>query len=273
LTAAVPSPHVVGRCMSIADAPVSLGRTRMTTAATATPAQPATTAQVLRGIRIYEYSDLVYWWAIWFAALVCAVLTALSGESIQIGDKALKVHTSPWVGIAFLVVMFSTLIFTQMRARGLHAIILLMAIVILGLVVHMSVGWVAVFDQLTLIKVHMNLAYYVVVFVVSFAIWFYAAFIHARLTYGVVNAAEVGWRSPLTGQIETYKPLNFHVGKRSDDLIVHKILGLGFIGLGTGDIIVKFDVPGGSSQNHVFKNVWRPEAKIAKMETLISGEH
>jgi hypothetical protein len=139
--------------------------------------------------------------------------------------------------------------------------------------VHLSIGWTAIFDQLTLIKVHMNLAFYVVVFVVSFVIWLYIAFIHARLTYGVVNAGEVGWRSPLTGQMENYKPLNFQVVKRSDDLIVHKILGLRFLGLGTGDIEVKFDVPGGGSQHHVFRNVWRPDVKISRMETLISRNH
>ena len=243
----------------------------MTTAATS-PAQPAAASEVLSGFRIYEYSDLVYWWAIWFAALVCIVLTYAAGESIQIGDKALKVSPSPWVGIGFLVVMFSTLIFTQLRARGLYAIILMMAVAIIGLVVHITIGWTVIFDQLTLIKVHMNLAFYVVVFVVSFAVWFYTAIIHARLTYGLVNPGEMGWYSPLTGQFETYRPLNFHVGKRSDDIIVHKILGLGFLGLGTGDIDVKFDVPGGGSQHHVFKNVWRPGAKIARMEKLIAGD-
>jgi hypothetical protein len=243
----------------------------MTTAANA-PAQSAAPAEALRSIRIYEYSDLVYWWAIWFAALVCILLTYVGGESFQIGDKALKVHTSPWLGIAFLVVMFSVLIFTQLRARGLHAVILVLSIALVGLLVHMWIGWIAIFDQLTLIKVHMNLAFYVVVFVVTFAIWFYSAIIHARLSYGVVSPGEVGWRSPLTGQIATYKPLNFHVGKRSDDIFVHKILGLGFLGLGTGDIDVKFDVPGGGSQHHVFKNVWRPDRKIARMEALITRD-
>lgn len=243
----------------------------MTTAAT-TPAQPAAAAQALRGIRVYEYSDLVYWWAIWFAALVCIALTAFGGENIQIGDKALKVHTSPWVGIGFLVVMFATLIFTQLRARGLHAIILVMAVALIGLVVHITVGWTVIFDQLTLLKVHMNLAFYVVVFAVAFTIWFYTAAIHARLTYGKINPGEVGWYSPLTGQFETYRPLNFQVGKRSDDIIVHRILGLGFLGLGTGDIDVRFDVPGGGSQHHLFRNVWRPDAKIARIEALITGE-
>lgn len=241
----------------------------MTTAAKA-PAQSGAATEALRGIRIHEYSDLVYWWAIWFGAAVCMFLTYFFGESIQIGDKALKVHTSPWVGIGFLVVMFATLIFTHLRARGLHAIILVLAVILAGLIVHLTIGWTAVFDQLTLIKVHMNLAYYVVTFVVAFAIWFYVTLIHARLTYGLVNPGEIGWRSPLTGQLETYRPLNFQVIKRSDDLIVHKMLGLRFLGLGTGDIEVKFDVPGGGSQHHLFKNVWRPDAKINRMETLIA---
>jgi hypothetical protein len=244
----------------------------MTTAAKAPAESAAAPVEALRGIRVYEYSDLVYWWAIWFAALVCIVLTYSFGEQVQIGDKALRVASSPWVGIGFLVVMFSTLIFTHLRARGLHAVILVLGSALVGLLVHLSIGWTRVFDQITLIKVHMNLAYYVVVFVVSFVIWFYTAFIHARLTYGMVNPGEVGWRSPLTGQIETYRPLNFQVIKRSDDIIVHKILGLRFLGLGTGDIEVKFDVPGGGSQIHLFKNVWRPDAKIGRMEALISRE-
>jgi hypothetical protein len=243
----------------------------MTTAAT-TAAQPAAASEVLRGFRIYEYSDLVYWWAIWFAALICSLLTSVAGESILIGDKALKVHTSPWVGIVFLAIMFSTLIFTQLRARGLYAIILLMGVALIGLIVHITIGWALIFDQITLIKVHMNLAFYVVVFVVSFVIWFYTTLVHARLTYGLVNPGEVGWYSPLTGQFETFRPLNFQVLKRSDDIIVHKILGLGFVGLGTGDIDVKFDVPGGGSQHHVFKNVWRPDRKIARMEALITRD-
>src|SRR5262245_25097980 len=169
------------------------------------PAQPAAATDAAKSVRIYEYSDLVYWWAIWFAALVGIVLTLLFGESIQIGHKALKVHPSPWVGIGFLAIMFATLIFTQLRARGIYAVIMVLSIALVGLIVHMTIGWTAVFDQLTLIKVHMNLAFYVITFVVAFAIWFYVTLIHARLTYGLVNPGEIGWRSPLTGQLETYR--------------------------------------------------------------------
>ena len=240
----------------------------MTTVANA-PAQASPTTAAPRSIRIYEYSDMVYWWAIWFAALIGIVLTYTFGENFQIGDKSLKIHTSPWLGIGFLTVMFGVLIFTHLRARGIYAIIMILALAVLGLLVHMLVGWTFIWDLVTLVKVHMNLAYYVVVFAVSFVLWVYIAFIHSRFTYGFVNPGEVGWRSPLTGQVESYRPLNFSVTKRSDDIIVHTLLGLRFLGLGTGDIEVKFDVPGGGSQHHLFKNVWRPDTKIATMERLI----
>jgi hypothetical protein len=243
----------------------------MTTAA-ASQTKAVAAAPALRTLRIYEYSDLVYWWAIWFAALVGIFLTYFLGESFQIGGKAVLVYTSPWLGIGFLVVMFATLIFTHLRARGLHAIIFGLVVVVLGLIVHMTIGWTAVFDQITLIKVHMNLAYYMITFVVTLAVWLYTTFVHAHVSYGVVNPGEIGWRSALTGQIETFRPLNFQVVKRSDDIIVHRILGLGFLGFGTGDIDVKFDVPGGGSQQHSFKNVWRPDVKVAKMEALISAD-
>jgi hypothetical protein len=244
----------------------------MTQAAGAQGQPSAAVPSGRRSVRIYEYSDMVYWWAIWFAALVCIVLTALFGENILIGDKPLKVHPSPWVGIGFLAVMFTTLIFTHLRARGIYALTLLLVGVVVALLVHMAVGWTYVWDLLTLVKVHMNLAYYVVVFAITFALWAYIAFIHSRLTYGFVNPGEVGWRSPLTGQVESYRPLNFQVSRRSDDLIVHTLLGLKFVGLGTGDIEVRFDVPGGGSQHHVFRNVWRPDTKVQIMEDLIQ-EH
>ncbi len=240
----------------------------MTTVAS-TPAQSGPTVAGPTSIRIYEYSDMVYWWAIWFAALVGMVLTYAFGESFMVGDKAVKIATSPWLGIGFLLIMFGVLIFTQLRARGIYAVIMLLAVAVIGLLVHMVIGWAFIWDLVTLVKVHMNMAFYVMVFIISFALWVYVTFIHARLTYGVVNPGEIGWHSPLTGRVETYRPLNFQVIKRSDDLVVHALLGLRFLGLGTGDIEVKFDVPGGGSQHHVFKNVWRPDKKIGNMELLI----
>jgi hypothetical protein len=247
----------------------------MTTAAKAPAQAAAPTEKALRSARIYEYPDLVYWWTIWFAALVCIGITLWDANKVTIGDKDIYVANSPWVGIGFLTVMFSTLIFTHMRARGRDAIILVLACVVIGLLVHLALpgGWTAIFDRITLIKVHMNLAFYVVVFFVTFAMWFYTTFIHARLTYGLVNPGEIGWRSPLTGQMETYRPVNFQVIKRSDDLIVHKIFGLRFFGLGTGEIDVQFSLPGGGSQHHVFRNVWRPDAKVAAIERLISSQN
>jgi hypothetical protein len=234
--------------------------------------QPIASRAPLKAIRIYEHSDMVYWWAIWFAALVCMFLTYFFGERILIGDKAVYVHSSPWVGIGFLVIQFATLIFTHLRARGIYAVIMVLALALVGLIVHLIIGWAFVWDLVSLVRVHMNLAYYVVVFFVSFVLWVYIALIHPNFTYGVVRPGEIGWHSPLTGRVESYRPLNFQVVRRSDDIVVHGILGLKFLGLGTGDIEVRFDTPGGGSQHHTFHNVWRPDSKVSRMEALIAAE-
>src|SRR5262245_65921094 len=111
----------------------------MTAAANAPAQSAANAADASKTVRLYEYSDLVYWWAIWFAALVCIGLTYFWGAQIVINEKAVWVATSPWVGIGFLAVMFATLIFTQLRARGIYAIILVLACALIGLLVHMWV--------------------------------------------------------------------------------------------------------------------------------------
>src|SRR5262245_4607847 len=104
----------------------------MTTVAS-TPAQSGPTTAGPASIRIYEYSDMVYWWAIWFAALMGMILTLAFGESFTIGDKAVKIATSPWLGIGFLMIMFGVLIFTQLRARGIYAVIMLLVVAVIGL--------------------------------------------------------------------------------------------------------------------------------------------
>ena len=115
---------------------------------------------------------------------------------LEVGDvgRAFRSATSPStsipvprLGIGFLAIMFGTLIFTHLRARGIYAIIMILSLAVVGLVVHMVIGWTFVWDLVTLVKVHMNLAYYVVVFAVSFILWVYITFIHSRFTYGFVN--------------------------------------------------------------------------------------
>ena len=186
-----------------------------------------------------------------------------------IGDKPLKIHSSPWLGIGFLPIMFGTLIFTQLRARGIYAIIMiLMGVALIGLIVHNATGWTFVFDLVTLIKVHMNLAFYVVVFVVSFVIWFYTTFVHARLTYGLVNPGEVGWYSPLTGQSETFRPLNFQVLNAATTSSSTGYWGCNFWASAPATSTSSSTCRAGAAST-TFKNVWRPGAKIARLERLI----
>ena len=229
----------------------------MTTVANA-PAQASPTTAGPRIVRIYEYSDMVYWWAIWFAALIGIVLTYTFGENFQIGDKSLKIHTSPWLGIGFMTVMFGVLIFTHLRARGIYAIIMILALAVIGpagphagrLDLHLGPGDAgegAYEPGLLRGRVRSLVR---------------PLGLHRLHPFPLHIWLRQPGRSRLA--LATDRPgrklsaAEFSVTKRSDDIIVHTLLGLRFLGLGTGDIEVKFDVPGGGSQHHCSRTCGGP---------------
>ena len=52
-----------------------------------------------------------------------------------------------------------------------------------------------------------------------------------------------------------------------DDLFRHKILGLGILGLGTGDLVFRPSAPG--AEPFILENVWRVNERQREIERLI----
>jgi hypothetical protein len=73
-------------------------------------------------VRIYQHSNLLYWWAVWAYGLFCAGLTYLQGVGVPqlaaTADKQILFHPSPWLGISFIALMLFVVVFTNVRARG-----------------------------------------------------------------------------------------------------------------------------------------------------------
>ena len=221
-------------------------------------------------IPVYQYPDPVYWWVIWGAAGLCALITLMFGEGVAIGEKVVKIHPNPWLGIGFITSLFLTLILVNFRARGVYAVLLVLLLLVGAVAVQFALGWGTIMDGLSLLKIHMNLATYIVAFCIAFAVWLYAILIHPRFTYWFVRPGEVGTIS-MSGAEETFRPQNVHVNRRGDDFFVHKVLGLSFLGIGTGDIIVDFDAPGQGHVQHVLTNVFYPKKKVELIQRLINA--
>jgi len=56
--------------------------------------------------------------------------------------------------------------------------------------------------------------------------------------------------------------------RNPDDLFRHKLLGLGFLGLGTGDVVFKPAAAG--SEPFIIENVWRSTEKQRRVERLLT---
>src|SRR6185295_2071968 len=67
-----------------------------------------------KDLRIYQHSNLFYWWVVWAYGLLCAAITYAQGIGIhelarrtEAAEKVVLFHASPWLGISFIgVVLF-----------------------------------------------------------------------------------------------------------------------------------------------------------------------
>jgi hypothetical protein len=128
-------------------------------------------------LRIYQHSNLLYWWPIWVYGFVCAALTYVQGvgvsELASAEDKVVLFHPSPWLGISFIVLVLFVAVFTNVRARGVYSFMLIL--VAAGLFwavlhipgIHTAIGW------LSLLRVHLNLAFYLTFSILLMSIWLF----------------------------------------------------------------------------------------------------
>jgi hypothetical protein len=241
----------------------------MTTAAEdkETPANiPAARRHVLR---IYEHSDLMYWWVVWLWGFICAGLTHLEGTKVDIAGHSVLVDSSPWLGISMIGLILFVVVFTNVRARGPYSLILLLFLCLAVAIAWMTKGWEEIFAVFPLLRVHANLAFYLTLSVPLFIVWVLVVFVIDRLSYWSFEPGQVGVKNVVGEGAQYYKSLNAQLTRLSDDLFVHRILGLSFLGMGTGDMELTVSPPGGQRM-FTLKNIWRISKREPEMRDVLS---
>jgi hypothetical protein len=222
---------------------------------------------------VYQHSDLLYWWVVWAYGIVCAALTYLQGVPVTLvpGKKAVLVHPSAWVGISFVAITLFVLIFTNARARGVKSLVLVLFLAVVGLGVQLVWGWEVVFEPLTLMRVHMNLAFYILFSGVLLVAWLLVILVGDRFTYMEFSPGAIAERVRFSEGGSNYVAVQVQTARQSDDILVHKVLGLGILGFGTGDIDVRFSTPGGERNYHM-KNVWNAYKVEREINRLVARD-
>lgn len=261
---------------SVADAPQRPSRTAGANGtAQPVPATPARRRWFSRrrpgDLRIYQHSNLFYWWVIWAYGFFCAALTYVQGigvrELASSSEKVVLFHPSPWLGISFIGLILFVAVFTNVRARGVYSFMLvLVAGALMWGVLHIpgvdtALGW------LPLLRVHLNLAFYLTFSVLLLVIWMFVIVFIDHFTWWRFSPGQV-IEEHLIGQAtgHAYNTEGMVVRRLPDDLFRHRLLGLGLFRLGTGDFIVK------PPHEDAFEihNVWKANRKQRRMEEMIS---
>jgi hypothetical protein len=245
---------------------------------TDTPDQHAPAAAPPSGtpeIRIYAHSPIIYWWVIWAYGFVCAALTYFQGDRLTIGEgaKPLFIHPSPWVGLSFTLLLLLVIVATSVRARGINALLLMALLGGAAAATYFVMNMPGLWTTPPSLLVHMNLAFYLLVSTILFVVWMVIVFFVDRLSYWRVRGTQVEkvqlFGSALGRAPESWSVLHIRLTRFSDDLIAHKILALGFLGLGTSDVDVKLSIFGGGHEQFRIDNVWRASIPLKAVQSAM----
>ncbi len=236
---------------------------------------PKPTSEVAREpgtLIVHQHSDLLYWWVVWAYGLFCALLTRLQGVPVSLSPnhKPVLMYPGAWLGISFVFLVMFVLVFTNARARGVKSLVLFLVLVVLGLVVQLTAGWTEILQFFPLLLVHMNLAFYLLFSGLLLIAWLFVVLGTDHSVYWEFGPNSIAKKYRLTGAAESYTSPQVETSRQSDDIFVHRLLGLWFLGFGTGDIEVRFSTAGSGQKVYFLKNVWRAAYVEREINRLVA---
>jgi hypothetical protein len=234
--------------------------------------KPAPAASDSERLFVYQHSDLLYWWVVWGYGYVCALLTWLRGKPVALAadGRSVLVHPSAWVGISFVVLVLFVLVFTNARARGVKSLVLFLVLAVLGLLIELAWGWDEILRYIPLLLVHMNLAFYVLFSSILLVAWVFIILGTDHASYWEFTPGSIAKKYWFTNAAESFSSPLVETSRQSDDIFIHRLLGLWFLGFGTGDIEVRFNTAGGGQRMFLLKNVWRAAHVEREINRLVA---
>jgi hypothetical protein len=162
------------------------------------------------------------------------------------------------------------LVFTNARARGIKSLVLFLVLAVFGLTVQIFHGWNELLSFFPLLLVHMNLAFYLLFSGLLLAAWLFVVLgtdHSARWEFGPNSISKKYW---FTDAAESYTSPQVETSRQSDDIFVHRLLGLWFLGFGTGDIEIRFSTAGSGQKVFFLRNVWRAAHVEKEINRLVA---
>ncbi len=173
-----------------------------------------------------------------------------------------RMSEKSWPGAIFVVCLILTIIVTNVPLRGLWSFMVIIMVVVLALLLALLDAWDKIFEMLGNLHIHINMAGYMTIGVLTFIIWVMATYIFDRRSYVIFTPGQVKVCEHIGSSVQAYSTMGLSMEKQRDDLFRHYIYGLG-----SGDLILKV---GGSEKREVrLPNVLFIGWRLKKVEDMI----
>ena len=268
---------------------------------------PSTMPPKPREITVYSHSMLFYWWPVWFVGYILAALTLwdqhllmvvpihaevkpiefkdekvrnvvtipdnesfLKDEKGSLIQPTLYVAQSKNYGVIFCLTLLLTIFITSVSLRGMWSI-LVIVVIVMGVTILMLAGyWEKITSAFSLLDIRINLGGYLFTSTGLLIIWLIAFMFFDRQIYVTFSPGQLRVRTEIGDGEKVYDATGLTFEKQRSDIFRHGILGLWFLNIGTGDLIIKTS----GAQNHTFDlpNVIAVESKIKAIEQLMQSK-
>ena len=220
--------------------------------------------EVVREVRLYRHSPIIFWWPAWAVSLLLAAFTAMMGVPVSIdgGEPELVLaRSSPHV--IFAASLLLLILFTNIPMHGIYSITFIVSVMFIVLMFAYFGWWERIFQLLPYLTIHINLGFYLFFGTALFVVWALSFFVFDRLTYWRVRPGQIVEERLIGGAQRTFDTQGLQFEQRPADLFQQTILGFG-----AGDLIVR---TGGANKTEiVIPNVVMVNGKIRRAQELLS---
>jgi hypothetical protein len=214
-------------------------------------------------LRIYSHSNLVYWWPVWAFGYLVALLTWLNGKPVEFGDHSELVLMHQVWGVAFTVLLFGVIFFTNVLLRGTASVVAVVAVLFLVVLLAYLGLWDYILSWLPHLSVHMNMGFYIFFSTLVFLLWAGSFFIYDRLTYYVIRPGQIIQDHVIGGAQKSYNTQGMVFEKNRQDLFRQWLLGLG-----AGDL--RISTMGAKREELYIPNVLFVDWKVQAIQKMIA---
>jgi hypothetical protein len=215
-------------------------------------------------LRFISHSTIFYWWPVWLSGYVMALISVIGGERLAFGNgEQIVVHPNSGLGLTFMVILTLVMVSTNVTLRGIYSVVFGLAIGFLTVLLAWLGWWDRIFAIIPLLKIYMNVGFYLSFSTLLLIIWLLRFFIFDRLVFWRLRPGQLTAERVVGGGKESYDTRGMLFEQRSDDFFRHKVLGLG-----SGD--VRLILTGAKREEIDVPNVLFAARKIQIMQRLVA---